>query len=404
MIDQSVLRNRWVRAILVLGGLAGAAFLAWLLRPVLVPLFFAFTAAYVFDPVVDFFERRRISRIVTILVLALLGLGLLLAVPLYVLPSVINESEKLVAVAQERMQKTGDQAQPSLLNTWLHKLPLDDLVDALGWAPAPPEGETEPPPYDPLAVIMNEVGVRIQENAIELMRSYGSRLLEIGTGAGATVAGVFASAGRALLGTFLAIGSFALFAFVAGYLLRDYDLIIAAARELIPPARRPRVGSIMTKIDNQLRGFMRGQALVCVFLGTMYSIGLTIAGVPFGFVLGVLGGLASFVPYMGLVVSFIPAVILCVVQQGGVDWHLGVVVGTFVIAQLLEGTVITPKVVGDQVGLGPVWVILAVMVFGNALGLLGLLMAVPTAATLKVLIGETLAEYRKSKFYTATPT
>lgn len=402
MAEESVLKNRWVRAILLLAALAGVVFLAWLLRPVLVPLFFAFTAAYVLDPVVDFFEKRRISRMATIVVLAFLGLGLLLAIPLYVLPSVINESEELITMAQSRMEKVEGQQAQSLLNEWLHKLPLNDLVDALGWAPPPPEGVTEPPPYDPLAVILEQIGIRIQENAVEFVRTYGQRLLEVGSGAGATVAGVFASAGRAIMGTFLAIGSFALFAFVAGYLLRDYDHIIATARELIPPARRPRVGSIMSKIDGQLRGFMRGQALVCVFLGTMYSIGLVIAGVPFGLVLGVLGGLASFVPYMGLVVSFIPAVILCIVQQGGFDWHLAVVVGTFAVAQFLEGTVVTPKVVGDQVGLSPVWVILAVMVFGNALGLLGLLMAVPAAATLKVLIGETIDEYKRTEFFTSS--
>ena len=154
-----------------------------------------------------------------------------------------------------------------------------------------------------------------------------------------------------------------------------------------------------TKIDAQLRGFLRGQGLVCLFLGVMYAVGLTIAGVPFGLALGLFGGLASFVPYLGLILTIGPAVVLCVIQYAGLDWHLLVVLATFGIAQILEGTLITPKVVGEQVGLGPVWVILAVLVFGNALGFLGLLLAVPIAATLKVLILEGIDTYRASTLF-----
>lgn len=400
MPEESILRNRWVRAVIALLLFVALLVLAWLLRPVLVPLFFAFIAAYVFDPVVDFFERRRVRRMVTILALALIGLGALLSIPLYVVPSVIRESEELVQLAQQRMKAVQPEGQRGFLETWINKLPLDDLVDALGWAPPPAEGETEPPAYDPLAVILEQLGTRVRENAAEFIQNYGSRILEAGSEAGATVAGVFASAGRTLVNVVLAIGNFALFAFVAGYLLRDYDRIVAAANELIPPGRRARVSAIMGKIDGQMRGFMRGQAFVCLFLGTFYAIGLSIAGVPFGFVLGVFGGAASFVPYLGLILTIVPAGVLCVVQHGGIDWQLAVVAATFIIAQMLEGTVITPKLVGDQVGLGPVWVILAVLVFGNAFGLLGLLIAVPVAASLKVLIAEAIQEYKKSRFYT----
>ena len=135
----------------------------------------------------------------------------------------------------------------------------------------------------------------------------------------------------------------------------------------------------------------------------MYGIGLFIAGVPFAWLLALFGAVASFVPYLGLVLTIIPAVVLCILQYQVLDWHLGVVLATFVIAQLLEGTVLTPKIVGDQVGLGPVWVILAVLVFGNALGFLGLLMAVPIAASLKVLVVEGLDQYKASTLYTADP-
>ncbi len=443
MPEESVLKNRWVRAVLALLACIALVVMAWLLSPVLVPLFFAFIAAYVLDPVVDFFERRRVRRMVTTLALAMLGLGIFISIPIYLATGVVQESQQLIQIARERMNEAQKPGTQSRFDSLIKKLPLENVVEALGWAPhqnvgeedtadgpeespaeseqgdellsaaaeedesasASPEDEAEDenPPYDPLAVILERVGTRIQEDALQLVQNYGTRAFQISRTAGANVAGVVASAGRTAMDIFLAIGSFFLFAFVAGYLLRDYDNIIATADELLPQAYRPRIRSIMIKIDGHLRGFMRGQALVALFIGVMYTIGFSIAGIPFGLALGVLGGVANFIPYLGLILTILPTTILCIVQHGGIDWHAAVLAATFIVAQSLEGTVITPKVVGDQVGLGPVWVILAILVFGNALGLLGMLLAVPVAATLKVLIGEALVEYKKSKFYTGQP-
>jgi len=117
-------------------------------------------------------------------------------------------------------------------------------------------------------------------------------------------------------------------------------------------------------------------------------------------VIGFFGMFASFIPYLGLAMTAAPAVVLCIMQYQALDIHLVLVAATFIIAQMLEGMVLTPKIVGDKVGLGPVWVILAVMVFGNALGFLGLLLAVPIAASLKVLVVEALDYYKKSDLFT----
>ncbi len=400
MLDPVVVKNPWVRAVGAAIALAVIALLAYLLRPVLVPLFFAFIAAYVLDPVVDILERRRVPRMATIAVLGLVGFAVALSAPLFLLPRVISESEDVIRIARERISQVDAQAQRDALDIWLHELPLDSLVESLGWTPEGLEAGEE---YDALAVIVEKAGTAIREGTADLLKDYGSRILDVGQRASTEVAGLVASIGRGLVGLVLAIGNFALFAFVAGYLLRDYDKIIAAAGELVPPARRSRVFDIMRKIDGQLRGFMRGQALVCLFLALFYAIGLTIADVPFGMFIGLAGGAASFVPYLGIALTILPSAVLCIVQHGGLDWHLIVVAATFVFGQMLESTVITPKVVGESVGLGPVWVILAVLVFGSALGMLGLLLAVPSAATLKVLIGEAVVEYKQSSFYAAKP-
>ncbi len=385
-----VLKNPWVRAALGLLAVAGVVLLAWLLWPVLVPLFFAFLIAYVFDPLVDRLEKLKIRRVVSIALLAIVGVGLLAAGPLLLVPSIISEADHLVEIARTRMNdaQRGDAAYG-----FLQRLPLRQIVEGLGWAP---EGQ---PDYDPLAVIIGELGVRIREGASDFLAEYGSQLASLGVVAGGGVAGVFASIGRAILSVVLTIGNVVLFGVVAGYLLRDFDGIMATARELVPHRHRDRLFSITHKIDLQLRGFMRGQALVCLALAVLYSIGLVLSDVPFGLALGLFGGLASFVPYLGIILTALPAGILCIVQQGGVDLHLAGVVATFVVAQMLESTVITPRVVGEQVGLGPVWVILAVLVFGNALGFLGLLLAVPIAASLKVLVVEGIGVYRDSPVY-----
>lgn len=390
MLD-AVLNNPWVRAGGVVLVLVLAVALAYFLSPVLVPLFFAFLVAYVLDPLVDLFEKIRIKRMTTIIVLAIVGLALLLAMPLYLLPRVIREADDLRRLAEERIAEGGDAQE--LVQRVADRLPLRSLVEALDWVP---ENEDE---YDALSVLVFEVSSRIRERAAEFLQEYGRQIVSVGAIAGSGVAGFFAGMGRWLLNLIMVIGNLALFAFVTGYLLRDFDNIIATAKDLVPPRYRERVFSVGTKIDAQLRGFLRGQALVCLFLGVIYAIGLTIAGVPFGIVLGLFGGLASFVPYLGLVLTIGPAIVLCVVQYAGLDWHLLVVLATFGIAQILEGTLITPKVVGEQVGLGPVWVILAVLVFGNALGFLGLLLAVPIAAILKVLILEGIDTYRGSTLF-----
>ena len=159
--QQSVLKNRWVRAALGLLAFAGVVVLAWLLRPVLVPLFFAFIAAYVLDPVVDYFEKQGVRRMMTTLALAIVGLAVIISIPYYLLTGVMRESQELVQIAQTRMKNFNPAAEDSLVNEWLHKLPLDEFVEAMGWEPKPGEkiqGVEVIPFEQPAPVIPEETG------------------------------------------------------------------------------------------------------------------------------------------------------------------------------------------------------------------------------------------------------
>lgn len=430
-----VFQNPWVRALGLLLALTLLVFLAYLLRPVLIPLLIAFTVAYILDPVVDFFESRKIRRPLGIAIIAFTAVIVLTVIPLYVVPNLLVEARDLAQAATARsLEAAGEGRLDRAIDGAVDWLPIDEFVIAVGWAerpgetevadaetpeetppaqttPADSQSETDPdseeptpPPSGPrddidsVAIIGEHIAQWVQENAVRLFRANAPQLLNAGQQVGLGLGQVLSILGQNIVSFILFVANFALFAFVAFYLLKDFDAVISAGAELVPPRHREKTYDIFRKIDAQLRAFMRGQFLVMLCLGVMYAIGLTLTKTPFGIVIGLMGGVASFVPYLGLALTIGPAVILSLLQHG-FDGHVFGVLAVFLVAQLLEGTVLTPKIVGEQVGLGPVWVILAIMVFSTALGFLGLLLAVPLAATIKVLVVEALAYYRTSPIF-----
>jgi len=394
MID-TVINNPWVKAIGILLALVLTVFLLYILSPVLIPLMFAVLVAYVFDPVVDFFEARKISRTVSIACLALIGITMLIAVPVFLIPTMIHEAANLSLAAKDGFKE-------GWVEDVAEILPLHSIVESLGITDEegiPYIGES----YDAVAVLIQHLSQIVREQGLQILNDQKGNIMSLGGSAGSQVAGFFSYITSSIMSVVLFLGNLAIFSFVTVYLLKDFDSNVATAKGLLPGKYKDKTVEMAQKIDSQIRSFLRGQMAVCVCLGVMYAIGLSVAGVPFALLIALFGMFASFIPYLGLVLTIGPAIGLCLVeQQGAITWHLGVVIATFVIAQVLEGTVLTPKIVGDQVGLGPVWVILAIMVFGNFLGFLGLLLAVPIAASLKVLVEEGLAYYKASAIFNET--
>lgn len=422
-----VFQNKWVRAIGLLGAILLVSGVLYLLSAVLVPLFFAFIVAYVFDPVIDKIETykikgRPISRVGAIVTLVGSILIASVTLPVFVVSSVFEQaSEMMEPVSETKSDTTGEKSATmspvkstddesksewrtpdeikqasefrtkasATLEKWLA---LDSVVRMMNLVGP----EVEDP--DSMALLRQKIGETVSKDSVALVKSFFPQWKEAGT----SIIHMLTLIGDTLLRSFLFIGNFVLFAFVAIYLLKDYDHIVASCDDLVPHRYRRRTRLIMASIDRQLRSFLRGQVTVCFCLGGMYAIGFLIAGAPFALILALLGALGSFVPYLGLILTIGPAVTLTVLQYGPVNWHVGAVLATFVIAQFLEGNFLTPRIVGSQVGLGPVWVILAIMVFSSTLGFAGLLLAVPIAAVLKVLLGEVLIAYRTSDFFSGT--
>jgi predicted PurR-regulated permease PerM len=391
-------------------------FLAYLLSPVLIPLFAAFMVAYLVDPVVDFFENAegknrffkwRIPRGVTISALATIGVLLVLSIPLIFIPRLILEAKELVkaaavqdAVASGSPGESAEDGNPAIdgadakeaaavelpwYERFLASMPLDELVREMNW---------EEKGRSARSIVAEKIGIFVRDHATQLLQSTWTRF----AGATATLAQFAKASGQAVINAVFFLANFALFAFVAGYMLKDFDGLVASARDLIPPRYRPKTVDIVQKIDSQLRSFVRGQVTVCLFLGTMYAAGLLICDVPFALLIALFGTVASLVPYLGVIMTVVPALAMVFLRHG-LDWHIVGVIITFALAQGLEGNILTPKIVGDQVGLHPVWVILAILVFGSALGFLGVLIAVPLAASLKVLVLEGVQYYKRSPVF-----
>lgn len=185
---------------------------------------------------------------------------------------------------------------------------------------------------------------------------------------------------------------------VAFYLLRDWDRIIAVIDGWLPLDHAGVIRTLVREADGLLSGFVRGVLSVCLILGVLYGIGLTLIGLDFGLAIGLAAGLVSFIPFFGALFGLVVGVGLALAQFS--DWlPIALVAGVFVAGQILEGNVLTPKLVGERIGLHPVWVIFALMAAGMLFGFVGLLLALPLAVIVGVLVRFGFERYRKSRLY-----
>lgn len=189
---------------------------------------------------------------------------------------------------------------------------------------------------------------------------------------------------------------------VTFYLLRDWDHIVAKIDGWLPLANAEVIRTQIRLVDDTLSGFARGQATVCLLLGSFYGVGLFLAGLDFGFIVGFLTGLISFVPYFGMLVGLVAGLSIAVAQFGEIA-PVAIIAAIFAAGQLLEGNVLTPKLVGGRVGLHAVWIIFALLAGGSLFGFVGVLLAVPLMAIIGVLTRFSLDQYLRSPLYGAAP-
>ena len=355
--------NKWIKLLALIAAIALTLYLISVLRSILTALAVSWVLAYICDPLVDRLERRRIPRTLAV---ALLTVSIMLVIVLVVAvlaPTIGAELARLSNNLPNYATTLNDVLIPRLENTLNIQLPrsTDDWIRL----------------FTDNRDTINQVAAKLSSPVTNFLERSVSSLLGFITG----------------LLTLIVI-PVAWF-----YLLRDIDRINAQIVDLVLLRRRESFLSFVRQVDEIVSNFLHGQIIVAAFDACLYSIGLwLILDIPLGLVIGLFAGFASIVPYLGLVLGIIPALIMALLQYQ--DWQhpLGVLV-VFTVTQMLEGNVVTPKIVGDKLGLHPVTVIFALLVWAQLGGFLGVLVAVPLTAVLQVLLVRLIEHYRKSELY-----
>ncbi|MFO1173464.1 MAG: AI-2E family transporter [Hyphomicrobiaceae bacterium] len=195
------------------------------------------------------------------------------------------------------------------------------------------------------------------------------------------------------------LGLLAVTPVVAFYLLVDWPAIVDSIDRALPRPLAPRIRELAGEIDRKLAAFFRGQGLVCLVMGAYYAIALSMAGLKYGLLIGLFAGLAGFIPLVGAILAGLVAIGMAISQFWPELTPVLLVAGVFALGQVLDGQVLSPRIVGGSVGLHPVWIIFAVFAFGYLFGFVGMLVAVPAAAAIGVLVRFVLEEYRQSRLY-----
>ncbi|MCB9978003.1 MAG: AI-2E family transporter [Rhodospirillales bacterium] len=187
---------------------------------------------------------------------------------------------------------------------------------------------------------------------------------------------------------------------VAFFMIREWPDIKNRVQNLLPRRHEATILKLLGQIDVRLAGFIRGQLMVCAVLGILYGVALSIAGLEYGLVIGLGAGILSIIPLVGSTAGLLTGVIVAWVQSGEIS-YVALIAGIFAAGQFVEGNFLTPRLVGQSVGLHPLWILLALMAGGSLLGLTGMLIAVPVAVIVAVLAGFALDLYKDSAFYAA---
>lgn len=347
----------------------------WLLRTtgfLLAPFILAMVLAYILDPAVDVLERRRVPRGLAVLLLALPVVGALALALVFGVPALGRQVDALIEQAPVLLER---------LVLW-----GEALLDRVSRVDIP--GLREEVVLDQLrAFDADRLVAALQERQTEIARRAWAAVLGVGKGIGTVLT---------------VVGYLVLTPVLAFYLLKDYDKIVARLRPLVPHARREEWIAFLSEYDALLSRFMRGQVAAAAIVGILTWLGLFALGFPYAGLVGAVAGVFNLVPYLGLVVSLVPAVIIALLT-GNVLASLLKVAVVFGVVQFLDSSVTGPRIVGGSVGLHPVWVMLAIAVGSFFFGFVGLLIAMPAALLLKLLLRSGLEHYQRSAWYTGAP-
>lgn len=351
---------------------AAAVFLLilWLCWAIMPPFIIALAIGYLLDPVASRLQRLGLSRLMATLVILAAFAVVLALLFILVFPILGHQLASFIAQLPETFDKLSALVQRA--GRWLGSDHLAPILEKFGLNPSE---------LTPTGPNVNTLVGDAARTAASFLNSLLAR-------------------GLAVISVFSLL---IIMPVVAFYLLLDWHKMIATIDALVPLRHRDVAHQLAHEMDKALSGFFRGQSLVCLFLGCWYGLGLSLIGLNFGLLIGISAGLLSFIPYVGSLTALIVSALVAIVQ-GWPHWQLfALAVGLVLTGQFLEANILSPKLVGDKVGVHPVWLIFALLAFGDLLGFIGLLIAVPFAAAAGVFLRFAVRRYRASEFYLGMP-
>ena len=343
--------------------------LLWLFSGVLLPFAAAFALGYLLNPVVDRLERLGFNRLGATLLITVSFVLILVPILILIGPVVWRQLVSFI------------EALPA------YAVKLEELISA--------ESARLERAYG--GILMDKFGLGGNAGA-ELATATNDLVVEAAQWAASFLKSLL-TGGEALINL---LSLLVVTPVVTFYMLLDWHKMIATISGLVPLRQRETVRALAREIDIALAGFLRGQALVCLFLGAWYGIGLSLIRLNFGLLIGITAGILSFIPYVGSLTALVLSSAVAMVQSWPQWKLLAMSLGVVFIGQFLEGNILSPKLVGASVGLHPVWLIFALLAFGKLFGFTGLITAVPFAATIGVIMRFAVRRYRESNLYTDT--
>ncbi len=329
----------------------------WLISPILSPFVLAILLAWLGNPMVARLERAGRSRNTAILlVFSLFALSAALAIVV------------LVPLMWQQLIQLMD-GLPKLV-VWFQSTALPWLESKL---------------HKDIASLLDPT------STVEAIKQHWKEI-------GSMASVVLAYASKSGIAFLVFLSNLLLLPILSFYFLRDWPLFLQQLRDILPRALEPKIVQLASESNDVLGGFLRGQLLVMLSLGSIYAVGLWIVGLDSGLLIGFIAGLVSFVPYLGATVGIIAAIIASLIQYGDIN-HLLLVGVVFMVGQTIESFVLTPWLVGDRIGLHPVAVIFAIMAGGQLFGFVGILIALPCAAVINVVYKHARIRYIKSRIY-----
>ena len=320
----------------------------YFLRTILLPFVIGIAIAYFLDPVVDKLEERKWNRSLATLFTLFVFLALVIFLVFLLVPVLTNQLKnfaQFLPIVKDKLQL---------------------IIDAVA------------------GILNNKVDAKVLDVPASGLIKWSTKMLGGVIDGGAAIAD--------LLSLFL------ITPLVAFYLLRDWDLIVEKVYDWFPIRHKDTLQEQLNEIDKKLAAFVRGQGTVCLILASYYAITLTMTGLEFGVVIGVFAGLISFVPFVGAIFGGLLSIGLAYLQFEA--WtNIVIIAGIFILGQILEGYILTPKFIGEAVGLHPVWVIFSLLAGGALFGFLGVLLALPMAAIVGVLFRFCIDHYKNSSYY-----